>query len=217
MKKSIAFLFAVLFLTVISLVPVVMAQDLDMPTAEEVVEYIVTFIFGPGMPKEWYTWQKVMQFIIFPFIALFAVFYAIMEELHIFRTDAGKNAQKVIGIVMAFVAGKMLLATMRGFLIVNAWIAMIMFGLMLLLGTLFWGLRGLAHHGYGGAKRTWDEIKSLQKGIYDLEKKIAELEIELGDTRTPTSRKIEIRNELGKLNDELRKKREKIFKKEVKA
>ena len=213
MKRYVAFLFAVL--TVLSLAPSVMAQDV-FPDADEVAEIIITFIFGPGMPKEWYTWQKIMQIVIFPFIALIAVFYAIMEELHIFRTEGGKNAQKVIGIVMAFLAGKALLSTMRGFLIVNAWIATIMFGLMLLLGTFFWGLRGFAHHGIGGARRTWDEIKMLQKDIYGVNKELSEIQ-EAMDLNPPYEEMVKLQKKYKDKQEELKRKWKNLRDKKFKA
>ena len=216
MERKTVFAFLIFtYISLILIIPISTAQEFELDT-DEIIEIVFTFFFGPGFPSRWMTWKGLMQFIVFPFIAMAAVFYAIMEELHIFRSEGGKNAQKVIGIVMAFLAGKALLSTMRGFLIVNAWIATIMFGLMLLLGTFFWGLRGFAHHGIGGARRTWDEIKMLQKDIYGVNKELSEIQ-EAMDLNPPYEEMVKLQKKYKDKQEELKRKWKNLRDKKFKA
>jgi hypothetical protein len=174
MKKSFALLFTILIAS--SLIPAVMAREL--PTGEETIEIIFEFFFGSGVPDEWLKWNGVMQFVLFPLIALFAVFYGIMEEIRIFRTAGGKNAQIVIGIVMAFVGGKLALGTMRGFLVANAWLGTVLFGILLFVGILAWGLTGIisgARGGWGDIRRSWREAGRIDNDLERVGRRINEL------------------------------------------
>jgi len=124
--------------TILLSVPVAMSQDFGDLTADDVIEIVFTFIFGPDIPSSWLTWRSFMQLIVFPFIALFAVSYGIMSEIRIFRSTAGRKVGLVVSAMMALIAGKVVLSTIRGILVVNVWLATVGFGLVLIMGLVVW-------------------------------------------------------------------------------
>lgn len=143
MERKTVFAFLIFtYISLILIIPISTAQEFELDT-DEIIEIVFTFFFGPGFPSRWMTWKGLMQFIVFPFIAMAAVFYAIMEELHIFRTAGGKSMQRIVAIVMAFVAGKAVLTMMRGFLILNAYLATSAFGILLLVGIIMMAVQGV--------------------------------------------------------------------------
>lgn len=136
MKKQIIILLF-LFTLCLSLVSSIGAAEFTSDP-EEIARTIFIIIFGENFPERWLTTTGFMQFIVFPFIAVFAVMYGIMSELKLFRTPGGRKAQLVISLIMAFVGGYALLVTVRGLLVVNAWLGMILFGLVLFIGLILW-------------------------------------------------------------------------------
>lgn len=143
MERKSIFVFTIFAIVSLISISIATAQEFELDT-DEIIEIIFTFFFGPGFPRRWLTWKGLMQFIVFPFIALTAVCYGIMNELHIFRTEEGKKAQTIIAIIIAFLAGKTVLSMMRGFLIANAYLATTVFGIMLFVGIIMMAVSGIA-------------------------------------------------------------------------
>jgi len=177
MKKQIAAL-SILFVLCLSLAPSASAQE--MPSAEEAMKTIFVIIFGEGFPDAWLTYQGFLQFVVFPFVALFAVFYGIMSEIRIFRTHGGRNAQTVIAVVMALVSGSVALNWMRAILIGNAWLGTIGFGAILVIGIIFWILGGAI----GGIRRgIWEVSGRDIRRTQSLDNRIRETEYALENVR----------------------------------
>jgi hypothetical protein len=143
-KQFAAFLFISLFF--LMSIPSTMAQ-VQVPSANDIIKNIVTIIFGSDVPADWLTTTGFMQNIFFPFIALFAVMYGLLTELHIFKGQ--RTTKLVIAIVMSFVSGWWTLSSMRWILAGNAFIATWAFGGVLFLGILFWAGSGLSEGWFG--------------------------------------------------------------------
>jgi hypothetical protein len=144
-------LLSVLVLASLISLPVARAQlsamSMEIPTAEELMKYILEFLFGTEFPDEWLTWSGFMQNIIFPFIAVFVVMYGILSELRIFHNA---NVKAVLSLVMAFVGGTVVLQTMRAFLFANALWGTVGWGVLLIFGIGAWVVaRGAEYYGWG--------------------------------------------------------------------
>jgi len=144
-------LLSVLVLASLISLPAARAQlsvmSMEISTAEDVMKLIIVFIFGSDFPDEWLTYSGFMQYIIFPFIAVFVVMYGILSELRIFHNA---NVKAVLSLVMAFVGGRWLLQTMRGFLVVNAFWGTVLWGALMFFGIVAWAVaRGMEYYGWG--------------------------------------------------------------------
>jgi len=140
MKKQIIVLLLVSVLFLSSVQPA-MAQ-FEMPSSEDIIRTIVQFIFGNDYPASWLETNNFLQLIIFPLIALFAVFYGIFTELRIFGGQT--NTKFVISLMFSLGGGWFALSSMKGFMMVNATLATWGFGIVLLLGIVFWAARRIS-------------------------------------------------------------------------
>ena len=109
----------------------------ELPTTEDFMRAVVVLIFGEDFPSYWTTYSGFMQFIVLPFVAVFAVIYGIFSEIRIFRQ---KSVKLALSLVMALVGGYLTLNIMRTFLIVNGVFGVMVFGMMMLIGIILLGL-----------------------------------------------------------------------------
>jgi len=147
----------------------------------------MTFIFGDCaslqvncIPDEWMTYGGFMQYIIFPFIAVFVVMYGILSEIRIFHEV---KVKAVLALVMAFVGGYYALSSMRWFLVVNSTWGTIGFGILMVIGILLWIMRGLKENVAGISKPYYaltgkHLTESMKRSV-----KISQLEKQLEFTR----------------------------------
>jgi hypothetical protein len=159
MRKSVLFIFSILFFLQIS--TTVLAQigslsGFDLPKT-------IGFIVGdPNIQQnhpEWLTIPNVVYYLIFPFIAIVAVIYGILTEIRIFRST---NVKFVLAIVMAGMSlptGAMI-TTVYVLYTIGAWFAVVAFGLLFIVGTILWAI------GRGG---------QLKNELYDIGNKMSEL------------------------------------------
>jgi len=133
MKKQIIVLLLTSVL-LLSSVPSAMAQ-FEMPNLEDLMRTILRFIFG-DYPAGWLNTNSFMQIVIFPFIAIFAVFYGLLTELKIFKGQ--RTTKLVIALMFSFGGSWFALSSMKGFMIINATLATWGFGIVLFLGIIFW-------------------------------------------------------------------------------
>ena len=149
-KQLLAFL---LISILLSSVPVALAQSDADEMMADALKGLFIFLFGDNYPEEWLTVSGLMQFIILPFVALLAVMYGILAELNIFKKS--QTARTVIAVTFAAAGGVIALRSMKWWMIANSTLAVWGFGIMLLLGIVFWAA--------GGILKSWFDVR----GIYD--------------------------------------------------
>jgi hypothetical protein len=151
---------------------------ISMPSGNDVIKAIMTFIFGDCasvqgncIPDEWMTYGGFMQYIIFPFIAVFVVMYGILSEIKIFHNTSVKA---VLSLVMAFVGGSWTLGFMRNALIANSVWGTFAWAVLMVVGIALWLFRGLAENyrlGFG----TFKDAASVQRRYRERDMKITDL------------------------------------------
>jgi len=109
----------------------------ELLSTEDFMRAVVVLIFGEDFPSYWITYSGFMQFIVLPFVAVFAVIYGIFSEIKIFRQ---KSVKLALSLVMALVGGYLTLSVMRTFLIVNGFFGVVAFGVLMLIGVILLGL-----------------------------------------------------------------------------
>jgi hypothetical protein len=102
-------------------------------SAEDVMRAVFVFVFGEDFPSYWLTYAGFAQYIVFPFVAVFLVLYGILSELRIFKQT---NVKVSLSLMMALVGGLWLLNIMRVFLIVNGFLGVIGFALLMFIGII---------------------------------------------------------------------------------
>lgn len=169
-------LLSVLVLASLISLPAARAQlsgtSIEIPTAEEVMKYILIFLFGSGFPDEWLTYSGFMQNIIFPFIAVFVVMYGILSEIRIFHNASVKA---VLSLVMAFVGGTLALQTMRWFLFANALWGTVGWGILMITGIALWLFRGVMEN-VGGGYKAFHSLDDMIKRRQKIDNQILETE-----------------------------------------
>lgn len=158
----------------------VFAQDFLQYLYSDNIRTMIRIII-PGVRDEWLSIPNFFYFVIFPFVAAWAVVYGIMEEIQIFRR--AKLSHKIVSFVMAamLLPTGWLLVIVNYFYAFNAWVALMAFGVVFLLGTLMWGYGTFV----GIRSDQWDQgrYKSLQRDvrneIVDATNKIYKLQEEI--------------------------------------
>lgn len=170
-----------LFLFIFSLLPTIVSAQLFGTGIDP-----LKVVFGPDVPADWYEPYKVMQYLVFPFLAIWMIIFGILEEINIFRRHMGLHA--IVALLMALMASVTgsLLYTVRWLLGLGAWWGTLMFVAVFFVGVWFWGV--------GRMK----EFRNLEKQIIGKEKEIINLETEEGRilAMIQTYRTMEARGEL---------------------
>lgn len=189
-------LFVAIFFSLLLLSSSVFAQNWwDFPVNWEIysIKNMVKVII-PGVRDEWLAFPDFIYFVVFPFVAAWAVIYGIMEEIHIFRT--ARFAHKVVSFVMAamLLPSGWLLVIVNWLYMIDAWVALVTFGLVFLAGTIFWGYGTFV----GVRSEHWDQgrYKSLHRGvrneIIDTKTKIYQLKEEIAKNKNISKNSAEI-------------------------
>jgi len=103
------------------------------------VKDMLRLVLGSNVPEEWLSLPNFVYFIVFPFVAAWAVIYGVMEEIQIFRR--ARTSHKVVSFVMAamLLPSGWLMIIVNYFYMFDAWVALVAFGVVFLVGTLTWG------------------------------------------------------------------------------
>jgi len=133
MRNRFLFFIAPLVMACFLCATAVRAQTDVGPSAEDVMMAVVVFIFGEDFPSYWLTYSGFAQYVVFPFIAVFLVLYGILSELRIFKQTSIKVS---LSLMMALVGGLWLLNIMRAFLVVNGFLGVIGFALLMFIGII---------------------------------------------------------------------------------
>lgn len=128
--------------------------------------------FGPNIPE--YMLENaytILQWLIFPFFALWAVIYGIMNEINLFRNS--DRITLIISLLIAAIAGPtggLVYIVRILFVAIGSW-TMIVFVVVLFAGITFWARGNL--HRFGGRLGRWGS-KDANKYL-ELEGEIARL------------------------------------------
>ena len=159
MRKTKLFVFSILFFLQIStsvLAQIGSLSGFDLPKT-------IGFIVGdPNIQQnhpEWLTIPNVIYYLIFPFIAIVAVIYGILTEIRIFHSANVKGILAFVMAGMSLPTGAMI-TTVYVLYTAGAWVAVVAFGVLFMLGTIFWAL------GRGS---------QLKNELYDIGNKMSEL------------------------------------------
>jgi len=136
------------------------------------IKNMVKFVI-PGARDEWLTLPNFFYFIVFPFVAAWAVIYGIMEEIRIFRT--AKTPQKIISFVMAalLLPSGWLLIIVNYFYAFDAWVALMAFGIIFFIGIFFWGAG--TFQGYRADYREKDLVNQMSAQLLNYEQRIRKI------------------------------------------
>ncbi len=161
---------------------------------------IAQIILGPTVPGELLTTNLILQWIIFPLIAMWVVFFGIFTELRIFRKHMTVNY--VLPFMIVLVAGPTgwFIGVVRTVFITIGTYGFAVFGILMLFGITMWGLaRGTEFSaGFEIVRRVKDEIESLNeqhrileekrldavkrgKDTKDIDAKMAEIEVKISN------------------------------------
>lgn len=225
MKKSTTISLVISILLILSSLAPVMASD--YPTWEEFSDnparYIMEFVFGPDLNEREYQWNRVMQLVIFPLIAMFAVIYGIFSELNLFRSASAHNIKVVLSIAIGFGGGIMALRTMKTFIMVNSLLASLGFGIVLLIGIVFWAwsegghrlwkLTGWEMKSVKDARRREKQVEELQRLVQEEQRLSIAWQRAL--THYDRTRADDIKDELERIRKDIQKLEKEIYGKEL--
>lgn len=134
-------IFVALILAALFVLPsAVLAPYTDLGTNLVKTEDLVKLLLGPEVPSEFLASPyKILQFLVFPFIALLVIIYGILEQVRIFRRKSWINA--VLAFLIAAMAGPTggLVYLVRFVFVGYGWYGFLIFAGLLFVGTGLWG------------------------------------------------------------------------------
>lgn len=133
-----AIVLLLLLLSVSLLYPNIAAAQVDINQQYDVLRLFIQMLWGSDFPSEAYTLRGFLQFVIFPFIGLFAIMYGILSEIKVFRTPGGRKAQILIALMSSFLGGWYAIGATKYLLQANAILGTVAFGVLFFIGILVW-------------------------------------------------------------------------------
>ncbi|MFQ6118729.1 MAG: hypothetical protein ACE5KE_02455 [Methanosarcinales archaeon] len=127
-------------------------------------EEFLKWLFGPNIPQEWLQPYKALQFLVFPFVMLFLIFFGILLEIRIFRRYPIING--LIALFWAFMAsytGALVVSVHLMMSIAGFW-GFFVFWFLLILGIYafaVWRLRGWGFKRWGFTAEIMETEKKL--------------------------------------------------------
>jgi len=182
---------------------VVLAQEEGVPIE------ILRVLFGPDVPSEWADRYHFMQYLMFPFLAIWLVIFGIFEEIRIFRRRPGVTAG--IAFLVAAVSGPTGgLVTAVNFMLASiGMVGMVLFWALTMIGMFLWFLgRMFLWTGLGGS------YGRRMAGYLEIEKRESELEQQMREARMTGNTALEM--ELLKMWKESEEERQKLLKERAK-
>lgn len=204
MKKLVAFL----TLFAVYLPAIVLGQKLgDIPGTNY---NIFNLVFGAELPEDMLTTEKVLQYLLFPFLAIVVIMYGILSELRIFRRHNWING--LIALLIAFMASS------TGYLLIfTHWIigvggglaGIIVFTVLLFVGIFLWGGSTIwvrwrkPGRSIGGAFEKFQEEQALLAEIQEIKDRLLLTPSGTRESEMLTERLKELANELKRRRTEL--------------
>lgn len=105
--KNLKKTYLIVFLITLTLLPTIILAQTEVEWFEP--GGVLRIIFGPKIPEEWLHPLNILQFLVFPFILLWLIFFGILTEIRIFRRHSAIN-----GLIALFIA---LIASYTGALV----------------------------------------------------------------------------------------------------
>lgn len=167
---------------------------------------IFQIVFGENVDKGWVTTNSFIQFLLLPFIAIWAIMYAILGETPMFRNVTWFNP--VMAFIIALVSSSLgfTVTLMRGYLTIAGTMGISFFGFILFLAILFWGLGRLGEFGVPlGAMKGAVERRTKRTSIEGVVSNANVYLQTLGADPAETKRKREVLGLINKINMHLTK------------
>jgi hypothetical protein len=148
------------------------------------IKSMVNVALGGKVPDEWLSLPNFFYFVVFPFIAAWAVIYGVMEEIQIFRR--ARTSHKVVSFVMAamLLPSGWLLVVVNYLYLVDAWLALVAFGVLFFVGIFFWA--GGTVMGWQVENRQTSMINSMSRELQNYESQIRKLTDDIRNGRNVT-------------------------------
>jgi len=179
MRKSVLFVFLTVFFLQIS--ATVLAQ-VGSFSGFDLAKTIGFVVGDPNIQQthpEWLQFPNVIYYLIFPFIAIVTVLYGVFSEIRIFRSSAVKGTLAVVIAGMSLPTGAMI-TTVYYLYTAGAWISIVMFGILFIVGAALWGAGRLVGLGMNMSDIN-KEIGALNKELAELDRKFAAGEMKQED------------------------------------
>lgn len=196
-------IFAVLVLVALLVLPsIVLAPSPWGDVVDFDAVDLIKIFFGPDVPEAFTTTPyNILQWLIFPFLALWVIIFGIMSEIRIFRR--GQNIRIVLSFLIAIMAAptgalvwvvKTLFALYGGF-------AFVIFIVLMFVGTALWGMATWGLWGSGSLLKqdTWKKAGDRMKTSIKRQEKIRRLQEMARDSSIPESKRIEAADEAMRL------------------
>jgi hypothetical protein len=207
-------LLAVVFAFLLTLPTTALAQtELDYLGEWWNPQALAKYVF-PGMDEEWLRVPEVFYYVIFPFFTAFVVIFAVLKELRIFRYRSDKLLA-AIAFCFAFLLlpSGILTYIVNIFYAFGAFVGLAGFGLLFIVGTLFW-VWGRGRSFYYEADRTAELERGLRNDLRSIESAIEKTQNDLlkvrGGKRPNKSKEDKLEDRLAKLREERRNYEERI-------
>jgi hypothetical protein len=180
------------------LFPLVYAQQI-IGTAGTNLRPWVEFIVGrTDWPDEFMLWPNIVYYLILPFMAIVAVVYGIMTDLRIFTNQYVKIVLSVAMTGMTLPSGILITAVMTLYSI-GASFAAIAFGVVFIVGVIFWaagrfmffgyGIKGQAEYGKQNAKL----LKGIDQELGHIRRRLLDLQVKQRNSGLGTGEENELR------------------------
>jgi len=128
---------------------------------------ILQIIFGNQIDKAWVETNSFLQYLIFPFIAIWLVMYGIFQEIIFFRRVTWFGSMMALVVALIVSSSGILVRMMRGYLMLAGGMGIIFFGFILFLGLIFWFIGRLGRFGASIPKvaQTWKDVGNIRVAL----------------------------------------------------
>ena len=166
-----------IFLMFLLVLPAVASANIGFDTTD-LWSNAFGLLFGPDIPdymiydSNGVSPYAILQWLIFPFLALIAILYGILTEIKIFRNNNKING--AIAILIALIAGPTggLVWLVRNVFVIFGYYSFLIFAIILFVGVGFWGVSRIR-----GFKNDYSqEYDDLAKRLAVLRRRKSELE-----------------------------------------
>jgi hypothetical protein len=202
---------AVIFSILLALPTIALAQY--YPSEWWSPEALAEWVF-PGMSPDWLRLPNVIWYVIVPFFTAFVIVFGILKELRIFR-HGGNKLHGVIAFCLAvlLLPSGILTYIVNIFYAFGTFFGLIAFGVLFILGTLFW-VWGRGRGLYYEFDIQAEKVKGIRGDLRSLDEKIRQKRGEVvkeKTSRNPNLNKIaNIQEEIDNLEKEKRALRESL-------
>ena len=191
----------------------VLAQYTPVPVSWDQVR--MWFSITLGIPEAWVEWPNAFWLIILPYFATLVIIFGLMEEIRIFRHAEHKTTIYFLislGWAMFLIPTGILGMIATWLYTAGAFISVIAFSIVFIVGVFWWGRRGWALWKPGGIEdkiiqAKTEQLNRIDNQIQAMENQIINITSQL---RPPTDAELDKIDKLNAQIDVLRRRRKKI-------